>query len=92
MSGSDLQRLLAADADRSLAGLEADIWAATAARLEGRRVFRAAIAAQAALLAGLAIGGAWAQSHLTTSRYSELDSFSLRPSLAASTLLLEGDR
>lgn len=89
MLESDLRQLLEQGPDRSLGTLEADIWAAVAARAQAQRVFRAVFAAQIAVLAVVALGSGLIGRHLIAAGGStELDVFSSQPALAASTLLL----
>lgn len=89
---SDLQILLEEEPDRSLASLEADIWAALSRYSHARRVFRAVFATQAAVLAAALIGSALVGFYtVPVSRPGELDIFSIRPALAASTLLAKAE-
>ena len=92
MLESELRQFLGQAADRSLGRLEDDIWAATAVRMGGRRIFRTVLAVQTAVLAGIMVGSVLAEHRLVNDRSRELDVFSSRPSLAVSTLFFEGDR
>lgn len=87
---SDLQRLLAQEPDRSLSSLEADLWSRLAQHTYERRVFKGVFALQAAVLAAALVGSALAGLHSApASPQGELNVFSPRPVLAASTLLTE---
>ena len=84
----DLHRLLEEEPDRSLAELEADVWAALTRYTHARRVFSAVFATQAAVLAVAIVGSAVAGFHSApANRPTRLSVFSPRPALAASTLL-----
>lgn len=86
----DLRQLLERGVDRSLATLEADVWAGVAAQAKAQRVFRAVFAIQVALLAVVVLGSGLVGRHLATADDpTALDVFSSRPALAASTLLLD---
>jgi len=88
MPEPDLQKLLKAAPDHSLATLEVDIWASLDRRIGAQRLFKAVFIAQTAVLAAVMIGGAAAGFRLTPAhRPGVLDVFSPRPTLAASTLL-----
>ena len=83
-----LEGLLDQEPDRPLASLEADVWAAITRQAHARRVFRAVFAAQALVLTAALISSAVAGFHLApVNRSGQLDVFSTRPILAASTLL-----
>lgn len=87
---SDLERLLRQEPDRSLASLEADLWSRLAQHTHARRVFRGVYALQAAVLAAALVGSTIAGLRSApASRQGELNVFSPRPVLAASTLLTE---
>ena len=87
---STLQGLLEQEPDCSLASLEADVWAAIDWHAHTRRVFRTVFTAQAAVLATALISSAIAGFHLApASRSGQLEIFSSRPILAASTLLAD---
>ena len=89
MLESDLRQLLERGADRSLATLEADIWATVAARARAQRVFRAVLAVQVVVLTVAVLGsGLMGRQSAAEHPSGELDIFSSQPSLAASTLLL----
>lgn len=90
MLDQDLQRLLEGEPDRSLATLEVDIWAAVDRHVRARRLFKVVLVAQSAVLAVALIGSVAAGFRLAPAYGpGELDVFSMRPSLAASTLLVD---
>jgi len=90
MLQSDLQSLLEARPDRSLATLEGDTWKALARHTRTRRVFRAVFAVQAAVMAAALMGSAVVGFHSAPeNRGAVLDIFSPRATLAASTLLAD---
>ena len=92
MLESELRELLDRGADRSLATLETDIWAAVAARTRAQRVFRAVLAVQVAVLAAAVLGsGCVGRQSAADHSSRDLDIFSPQPSLAASTLLVGHD-
>lgn len=90
MLESELRELLGRGADRSLATLETDIWAAVAARARAERVFRAVLAVQVVVLVVAMLGSGMVghQSAVEQHPSGDLDIFSSQPSLAVSTLLL----
>jgi hypothetical protein len=89
MRESDLRQLLEQGADRTLVTLEADIWAGIAAQAQAHRVFKRVFAAQVVVLAVAVLGSNVIGRHLIAAGSStQLDIFSPRPALAASTLLL----
>jgi len=88
MLQDDLDRLAKAPLDRSLEGLESDIWRGVDARVAERRVYSGTFAIQVAILAmgtlgSLAAGHQWATTHEV-----EAGVFSPYSRLAASTLLM----
>lgn len=92
MLQDDLERLAKAPLDRSLEGLEADIWRGLESRIAERRAYAGAFAAQVAILAlgtlgSLAAGHQWATTHEATAGV-----FSPYTRLAASTLLMGESR
>jgi len=90
MLKQDLQRLLEGEPDHSLATLEADIWVAVDRHTRARRLFKVVLAAQTVVLAVALMGSAAAGFRLAPAYGpGELDVFSPRPSLAASTVLVD---
>ena len=88
MPESDLQKLFEQGPDHSLATLEADIWTALDRHTHARRLFKAVLTAQTAVLAAALIGSAAAGFRAAPAhRPGSLDIFSPQPMLAASTLL-----
>ncbi len=90
MLKDDLDRLARAPLDRSLVGLESDIWQGVEARLAERRSFSGAFTAQLVILtigtvSSLAVGHQWATSHELHASGSALAPYT---QLAASTLLV----
>ena len=89
MIESDLEVLGARQPKHDLSALEADIWAAVAAREQSGRVLRSALVAQAVVLA-VALAGSAVTGYQrgTRSPPSDLGVFSPHAPLAASTLLV----
>ena len=88
MLQDDLDRLARAPLDRSLEGLESDIWRGVESRIAERRTYAGTFALQVAILAigtlgSLAAGRQWATTHEFAAGV-----FSPYTRLAASTLLM----
>ena len=90
----DLDRLAKAPVDRSLEGLERDIWRGVAARTAERSTYSTAFAMQLAILTlgtfgSLAIGHRWATTHEWAANHGAIAPYTR---LAASDLLVGDSR
>lgn len=88
MIDSDLRRLLAQPADRSLDGLSSDIWAGVAARERQSHLYRRLLWLQSAALVAALVGSLVAGAHSSRTASSRpLEAFSPRMHLSISTRL-----